>query len=407
MKFVIIGSGIAGLTAAETIRKNSSSAEITIISQDQYIPYYRINLIRYAVGELDKDKLHIHNSEWYSSKGINLTLNQRASYIDTEKKIITLNDELKVKYDRLIIATGSNAFVPPINGINTKGIYTISSFNDAEKIKQNLTPEKVYVCLGGGVLGLEAAVALSSVTKNIYVIENTPFLMPKQLNREAGKLLERYIKSFGVNVITSEFVSQVISQNGEVSSIIFKSGKQIKADIIILATGTKPNIELALRSGIKTNIGIIINNYMETSAEHIFAAGDAVELNNEITGTWMSALQQGKTAAMNAIGSKCELKIPPKTFTLKVAGITLASIGKLSTETDNSTTYEKIEKNTYAQFTINDSKIINAILIEYPQELTTIIKNVIDNKITINNLTKDTSVNEIIEKVKAVKKQRS
>jgi len=404
MKFVIIGSGIAGLTAAETFSKNSHNAEITIISQDQHFPYYRINLMRYAVNELDKEKLYIHDEKWYKSKNINLILGRRATYINPVKKTVVLDNEEEIEYDKLIIATGSNALIPPINGINTNGIHALSSLNDADSIKQDISSEKICLCLGGGVLGLEAAVALSNKIKNVYVVESAPFLMPKQLNREAGSLLKKHIRSFGVNVITAETVSQIISQNGQVSSIVFKSGRQIKSDLVMLATGARPNIELAQKSGIKTNIGIIINNYMRTSEDDIFAAGDSTEINNAVAGTWMSALQQGKIAAMNALGTKTEFKIPSKTFTLKVTGITLTSIGKLSQPTGNFIVYEKIKDGSYAHFTISDSKIINAILIEYPQVLATNIKKAIDNEIKIDNLTKNISVDEIIEQIKGVQK---
>ena len=235
-KVVILGSGIAALSAAETLRELSNNLEVTIITNESMLPYYRLNLTKFLAEEVSEGDLWIHDQYWYDDQRIQIFKNRVVTEIDREKKVITTSDQLQVPYDRLVIALGAHPFIPPIKGISQPGVHTIRSVEEAVALKQQLKEGNRVLVLGGGVLGLETAAALSITGAKVTVAEGVPWLMPRQLNEVASKYIEKTLTDMGVGVAYG-FRSELIEKKDGSFQVNAQDGRSITADHIIVATG--------------------------------------------------------------------------------------------------------------------------------------------------------------------------
>jgi nitrite reductase (NADH) large subunit len=276
-RIVIIGGGIAALSAAETIRKNDKVIPITIISDEKYLPYSRIKLSKYICRDFKEEELYLHKPEWYSSLSLELMQSEKVAEINAGKSIVKLESDEEIAYTSLIIACGSNPFIPPIKGADKKGIYTIRKIDDIKAIRNYYIENKVnsVSVIGGGLLGLEAAWAFRELeTKiNINVVENLPRLLPRQMDEEGSNVLENLLSSNSINLYKGNPVAEILGNNAS-SHIILGNGTIIESELIIISAGVHSNIELSKKSGVSVNRGIIVDEFMRTNYQNIYSAGD-------------------------------------------------------------------------------------------------------------------------------------
>lgn len=358
---LIIGGGIAGLTAAQEIRKRSKDTNITILSAEKQLPYYRINLSRYLAQEINKDKLMIYPDLWYKEKRIQFISGQEAKAIKTANKQVELQDRTVLNYDKLIVATGAHPFIPPITGNHLKNVVTIRTIEDAEYVLARLPVTHNCVCIGGGILGLETAGAIAKNGIKVTLLESAPWLMPRQLNPQGAKVLKKYLAGIGIEVRENIKVKEILGTDF-CQGITLEDGEIIPAELVIITAGVKPNTDLARKADLEIGNGLVVNNHMQTSDDNIFAAGDVTEHHGIMYGLWNVAQYQGKVAALNAIGIETQFGGIPRSTVLKVLGLDLFSIGDISPIDTDCYQYEQEEPDRYIHFVIRDSKIVGSIV---------------------------------------------
>ena len=334
MKIVIIGGGACGASAAARLRRLDDSAEILILEQTDEIsiancglPYYCSNVIN------SEDKMHVSSVQKFKNLlNVNVRLGAKVTNIDKLNKIVTINNEECIPYDKLVLAPGAMPFRPSISGIDNPKIYTVRTLNDANIIKAHIKMSGVKnaVVIGGGFIGVEMAENFAEISGiNTTLIELASHILPP-VDYETAAYAHNEIRKHGVELILSDGVREF----GE-DEIILNSGRRIPYDIAVLAIGVKPEIELAKLSGLEIGIsgGVKVNEYMQTSDENIYAGGDSVEVVDFITGLPTliplagPANRQGRIIADNIAGISSTYKKTLGSAVVKIFDLTIASVG--------------------------------------------------------------------------------
>lgn len=361
-RIVIIGGGIAGLSAAEEIRKNSDTAEVTIISSETQLPYYRLNLTRYLAKEIEKDSLEIHPLDWYQKNRINLINGKEAIDIDTAEKKVQLSDHSILSYDTLILAAGAYPFIPPIPGSKLNNVFTIRTVEDVDQILNKIEETNSCICIGGGILGLEAAGAIAKSGIKVRLLEGSEWLMPRQLNKKASSILKGCLGEIGIEVIEKARTKEVLG-DGSCEGVVLETGEIINSKLIVIAAGVRPNTALAKKAGLEVDKGLVVNNFLQTSGDDIYSAGDVTEHNGTLYGLWNVAQYQGKVAGLNAIGIPTQFGGVPRSNILKVLNLDMFSIGEFTPLDETYCQLEKEDGKKYYSFVLRDGKIVGSIIL--------------------------------------------
>jgi len=365
MIYVIVGNGVAGVTAAQSIVRADPSAEVHIFGAEPY-PYYRRPLLwEFIAGQIEQDELTFRPPEWYAQRGIHLHLGVPATTIDPAAYRLTLADGSQADYDRALLATGGRPFVPPCEGTDKEGVFTLRTLDDARAIKAYAQQVATAVVIGGGLLGLETARALHTAGLDVTVVEFFPYLLPRQLDQEGAQVLQSLLEAQGLRVITGGTTEAVL---GDVCAdcIRLKDLRIVAGDLVLFSTGIRSEVSLAQEAGLEVNRGIVVDGHLQTSAEDIFAAGDAAEFDGRVYGIIPPAIEQARVAAANMVapGSTTYAGTLPTT-TLKVAGAELTSLGECVVEGDEYTQLRHADPagGHYRKVVLRDGRIVGAILL--------------------------------------------
>lgn len=360
-KVTIIGGGIAALTAAEAARETSESAEVTMVFNEPSLPYTRLNLTKYIAGETGWNELNIHDEEWYAQKRIILVMDEAIS-IDRKAKAVALRNGGHINYIKLIIATGSAAFVPQIPGAGLQGVMTLRTLSDAVAIIEHVKPGTECVCIGGGLLGIELAAGLRKRGAEVTVLESFGWLMSRQLAQPAGLLLRKNIEELGINILCGVKAGQIAGA-AAAEGVILEGGERIAAELVLISAGVRPNIALAKACGLEIDRGLKVDERMLTSDPAIFAAGDVAEHKGAVHGLWPVAMEQGTVAGINAAGGNRLYKQNPPPAFLKVAGIDVFSIGDFSPESHDVRFFEEAGDGKYLRLAMRSGVIVGANMV--------------------------------------------
>lgn len=360
---VIVGAGVAGVSAAESARQHAPDMRIVLISNESALPYYRLNLSRYLAGQVSPEQLPLHPEDWYTQNRIERWDSCTVHAVAPHEHLVRLADGSSLRFDRLILATGANAFVPPIPGTERKGVHVFRNLEDAEKLRSAAaTPGAKAVCIGGGILGLETAGALSRRGAQVTLLENADWLLPRQLNRDAGLLLENLVRAQGISIKRSVRVSGI---NGDdvVNGVEIEGGERLEADFAVVTAGVRPSTKLARDAALTIKQGIVVDDYLQTDHADIFAVGDCAEHRGMVYGLWDPARFQGTIAGKNAAGIPTEFAGVPRANSLKVLDINLYSIGVVSIPDESYLELCRLTESTYVRLVFHDRKLVGAILI--------------------------------------------
>ena len=361
-RYIIIGGGIAGVSAAEAVHALQPEADISLISEEHYLPYFRMSLTRYLAGEVEREKLTLHEQQWYLHNHITILLNTHVEAIDAEAKQISLADGQKLPYDKLILASGAHPIMPPFPGRELKGVQTLRTLDDADLILEVAREQGQVVCIGGGLLGLEVAGALERQGAQVTVLEGLDWLLPRQLDAQASAILKQKIESLGIKVIVPA-MTKALHGEGRVESVELADGQVLPADLVLVSTGVSANLELAKSAGLAVNRGVLVNEHMLTSNPDILAAGDLTEFQGRSYGLWVPAKNQGTIAGQNAVGKETSFLGDPPSTRLKVLGVDVFSIGQFSPSLDGDRLVVESKDGGYKSFLFRDGKMIGSILL--------------------------------------------
>jgi nitrite reductase (NADH) large subunit len=363
-KLVLIGNGMAGVRCIEEILKlNPDEFEITIFGSEPHPNYNRIQLSKVLQGDTSIVDITINSWDWYKENNIVLHSGETVTHIDKTKQLVITDKNRQVSYDKLIIATGSNPFILPLPGVDKKGVTAFRDIKDCEKMVDYSKKHQNAVVIGGGLLGLEAARGLLNLGMKVDVVHITDYLMDRQLDKTAGNLLQRELENQGMNFLLEKQTVKITG--GEyVDGLRFSDGQKIKADLVVMAVGIKPNVNLARESGIPVNRGIIVNNYLETKVPNIYAVGECAEHREMVYGLVAPLYEQGKILAKRVCGVESEGYHGSVLSTqLKISGVDVFSVGKI-TEDETTKAIQVLDdwKGIYKKILVQNQKMAGAVL---------------------------------------------
>ena len=361
-RYIIIGGGIAGVSAAEAVHALQADADITLISEEHDLPYFRMSLTRYLAGEVEREKLTLHNQQWYLQNHITILLNTHVEAVEAAAKQIVLANGQKLSYDKLILASGAHPNVPPFPGRELKGVQTLRTLDDADLIMDVARKQARVICIGGGLLGLEVAGAVARQGADVTVLEGLDWLLPRQLDAQASAILKEKIESLGIKVIVPA-MTKAMHGDGKVQSVELGDGQVLPADLVLISTGVSANLELAKSAGLEFNRGVLVNEHMVTSNPDILAAGDLTEFQGRSYGLWIPAKNQGTIAGQNAAGKETSFRGDPPSTRLKVLGVDVFSIGQFSPSMEGDKLIAECKDGCYKSFLFREGKMIGSILL--------------------------------------------
>ncbi len=340
MRVIIVGNGLAGTIAAKTLRELDKNVEIDIFTEEKYNYYPRPNLIEFLAENLSFEKIFAFPEKWYTEQNINVQLEKPVTQISPDSKEIEVVGGEKKKYEFLILASGSLAFVPPFKGAEKEGVFTLRTLDDAFEIIEYTNSRRRVTVIGGGLLGLETARALKSRGAEVEVVEFFDHLLPRQLDEQGASLLKSQIEKMGIGIRLGLACEEILGQE-RVLGLRFKGGEEIKTDVALVAAGVRPNIRIAEDAGLETDRGLIVNDYLQSSHPEILGAGDIIQHAGRVYGIIPASFNQARIAAQNVMGQKKKYEGTIPYNTLKVVGIDLTSIGTVNPE---DTSYEEVRK---------------------------------------------------------------
>jgi nitrite reductase (NADH) large subunit len=359
-RIVILGGGIAGLTAATEARRQAPQKSIILVLREKRLPYYRLNLTRFLAGDIAEEELQIQSQLWFEEQGINCVFSE-ATLIDRNLKVVHLRDERLLNYDRLVLANGAHPFIPPFPGATRDGVCVLRTLEDARSIMLRLTPGIQVVCIGGGLLGLETAGALARQGATVTVVEGFSSLLPRQLPPRAGCMLQQHLEAQGMTVLCGETVKELVGDES-VQGVLLESGRELVANLVVVTVGVRPNSYLARQAGLAVHRGIVVDDMMYSSDPSILAAGDVAEYHGTLYGLWPAGYAQGVVAGCNAGGGHAQFGNLAASTRIKVLDVDLFSCGDIHPEDASTSIYESEHEGVYRAIFCCDGQLIGAVL---------------------------------------------
>ena len=330
-KLVLVGNGMAGVRALEELLKLAPELyDITVFGSEPHPNYNRILLSPVLAGEQTIEQIILNPLDWYADNGITLHTGKTVVEIDRIKRVVRTDDGLEAPYDRLLLGTGSLPFILPVPGKELDGVIAYRDIKDTETMIETAKTHKHAVVIGGGLLGLEAANGLMLRGMDVTVVHIMPWLMERQLDDVAGKLLQKSLEDRGLKFLIGAQTQALLgNDSGRVRAVQFKDGSEIPADLVVMAAGIRPNTALAERAGIHCNRGIVVSDTLQTITDpRIYALGECAAHRGIAYGLVAPLFEQGKVAANHLAQMGIGRYTGSQTSTkLKVTGIDLFSAG--------------------------------------------------------------------------------
>jgi nitrite reductase (NADH) large subunit len=396
-KYLIIGGGAAGTSAAEAIRKGDASGTIAIVSDEIHPLYSRVMLSKpnFFLGKIPFDQVFLKGEEWYKSNSITFIGGRVATMLDAENKIVTLDDGRKISYERLLVAIGVHTRPWNVPGADKSGIYSLRTLDDGKAIMEAIKTAKKAVTVGGGFISFEMADLLKLAGLDTTMLLREPYFWQPTLDEASGEMIEKALEKNGIKIIKNAEVTEVIGGKN-VEGVILKDWTKIDCEMIITGIGcVLPQIEWLRQSGINIKCGVLTNEYLETNIKDIWAVGDIAEYKDVLLeesvqlGNWVNAREQGRVVGLNMAGKKTPFKFV-SFYTTQGVGISIAFVGD-ARPLPGRTIIKRgsPEINSYERILIVDNpvsgrkELVGATMINRTSELTSVAK-LIENNVDVS-----------------------
>lgn len=395
MHYVIIGSSAAGINAIEAIRSKDERSRITVIS-DEKTPLYSRCLISYLLaGTINEKKIWYRPDDFFKQNKVDAILGIKAEKIDTDKKEVTLANKEKVKFDKLLIATGASAKMESVKGVDKKGVFPLRTIEHALAMQSMLGNIKQVAVLGGGLVGLRAAYALKNRGKDVTVFVRSSQILSQIIDKGSADIMQAHIEEKGIKVRTGSAATE-IRGNGAVKNLIIDDKSEYPCELVIIGKGVNPNMAIAKDAGIKTNWGITADEFLKTSSDSVFTSGDVAEAydialeERSINAIWPAACEQGRIAGLNMTGQSEPYEGSLAMNSLEFFGLPVISIGITKPKKD---IYEELirkdkSKKAYKKIVLRNGIIVGAITLNAVETIG-ILGALIKNKVDVSAI-KDT-----------------
>ena len=364
-QLVVVGNGMAGVSCVEQILNQPHNFDITIFGDETHVNYNRILLSLVLAGEKSAEDIIINDIDWYQTNDIRARLGVKIASIDRDKKVVIDENGGVTEYDKLILATGSSAFIPPIPGVDKKNVHVFRTLDDTRALLEKAQPGLKVAVIGGGLLGLEAARGLQVRGCEVTVVHLMETLMERQLDATGGDYLKRKIESLGIRVLLPQQTAALFG-NGRVDGLRFASGEELEADLVVIAAGIRPNAELGRKAGLDVRRGIVVNDYMETSDPHIYSVGECTEHRGQTFGLVAPLFEQGRVLASTITGKReAVFTGASPAAKLKIMGVDIFSAGSIDESAPGVETvrYEDPSLGVYKKLLLKDNQLLGVILV--------------------------------------------
>jgi len=374
-KYVIVGGSVAAISAVEAIREVDPAGTIAIIAEEPFPTYSRPLIGDYVSGEATWDKMMYRSDRFWSENKVETFIGSKAVRLNFTERFVETDAGKRIEYEKLLLATGSEPLIPKIDGSNRKGVFVFITLADAENLKAKCEKAEKAVVVGGGLIGVCAADALTEVGAKVTIVELKERLLSLLFNSTASRIIEEAARSSGVDIVTGHTVARIggmLGDESKVGIVVLDSGETIPCDIVVLAAGVRPRVELVARTGLKVNKGIVVDRFMHTNIPDVYACGDVAEAYDFVSGEgrvlpqWPTAYMEGRTAGHNMAGISEEYSGGTVMSALKYFNVPAVAVGITNPMEDDDfevLTNHDSAKNVYKKVVLKDGVIKGFILV--------------------------------------------
>ncbi len=395
MRYVIIGRSIAGISAAAAIREQDPVGEITMVSGEKAGPYYR-PLISLVVAGKKSEQDITYTEDPLQGKNVASIL-ETATGVDVKKREVRLASGQTLPFDALLLASGGVPLKPVIPGLDGPGVFPLRNMSQATAIREAARDCANIVVIGGGLVGIKAALALREMTllrgkgqREITVVEMLPQILAVRLDRRGSEIVRAAVARENITMLTQTNVLEIVRKGPAITAVRLGSGRTIKADMVVVATGVRPNISYLRHSGIKINRGVLVNAQLRTNIEGVYAAGDVAEGRdlligkNVVSGLWSNAREMGRAAGISMAGGKVDYPgFLPVMNATEIAGVPFISVGHIAPEGDPYKVISHQDETGYWKLVIDGDHLVGAVFVGDLRNAG-IYTNLIKNRISIS-----------------------
>jgi NAD(P)H-nitrite reductase large subunit len=369
---VIIGASAAGLAALEAIREVDKECAVTVVSKEKGPLYSRVGLTHFLDGTVKSPGMNMRSPNYARQMNATILTGLAAVHVDFKARTLKLSNRKTLKYDALLVASGSSSLILPIPGANLRGVYPCITRNDAVNIDQAIPRVRQAAVIGAGLIGIQAVDALAKRKKKVAVIEMMPHVMPAMADITAAKIFEDVLRERGHAVVTGARAAEILGKAGRVTGVKLENGEVVPCQLLIMAAGVRPNLEFLEGTRIQKEQGLLVDAHQQTSIKGIYAAGDVAETTDLLSGQrvviaiWPEALNQGRIAGLNMAGVPTKYEGSMAMNVTSVLGLPIASLGLW--QVTDATEYRihsslHPSKRIYRKLIFKDGRLVGAVLV--------------------------------------------
>jgi nitrite reductase (NADH) large subunit len=369
---VIIGASAAGLAALEAIREVDKECAVTVVSKEKGPLYSRVGLTHFLDGTVKAPGMNMRSPNYARQMNATILTGLAAVHVDPKARTLKLSNRKTLKYDALLVASGSSALILPIPGANLRGVYPCITRNDAVNIDRAIPRVRQAAVIGAGLIGIQAVDALAKRKKKVAVIEMMPHVMPAMADITAAKMFEDVLRERGHAVVTGARAAEILGKAGRVTGVKLENGEVVPCRLLVMAAGVRPNLEFLEGTRIQKKQGLLVDAHQQTSIKGIYAAGDVAETTDLLSGQrvviaiWPEALNQGRIAGLNMAGVPTKYEGSMAMNVTSVLGLPIASLGlwQVTDATEyriHSSLHES--KRIYRKLIFKDGRLVGAVLV--------------------------------------------